>query len=157
MGPVPQDADAFKHVFSLKGSSGQSPCPWCKNCMGRLPSFEDDSGFAHIQSPQHHKFQRHTNDSFFAMVDELELVHGNAEVRKAKETKIRRELRAHRNPMVPRSPPALKIPRSCILGPHALPSGERRRYPTRVEPIHSSHMSEKGTSGACVGRVPPDH
>ena len=27
MGPMPQDADAFKHVFSLKGSSGQSPCP----------------------------------------------------------------------------------------------------------------------------------
>ena len=31
MGPMPQDADAFKHVFSLKGSSGQSPCPWCEN------------------------------------------------------------------------------------------------------------------------------
>ena len=39
MGPMPQDADAFKHVFSLKGSSGQSPCPWCKNCMHRLPFF----------------------------------------------------------------------------------------------------------------------
>ena len=85
MGPMPQDADAFKHVFSLKGSSGQSPCPWCKNCMHRLPFFEDASGFAHIKSPQHHKFQRHTNDSFFAMVDELKLVHGDAAVLKAKE------------------------------------------------------------------------
>ena len=33
-GPMPQDADAFKHVFSLTGSSGQSPCPWCSNCPG---------------------------------------------------------------------------------------------------------------------------
>ena len=32
--PMPQDADAFKHVFSLTGSSGQSPCPWCSNCPG---------------------------------------------------------------------------------------------------------------------------
>ena len=30
---LPQDAD-FKRVFSLKGSSGQSPCPWCSNCPG---------------------------------------------------------------------------------------------------------------------------
>ena len=25
---MPQDTDAFKHVSSLEGSSGQSPCPW---------------------------------------------------------------------------------------------------------------------------------
>ena len=85
MGPMPQDADAFKHVFSLKGSSGQSPCPWCKNCMHRVPFFVDDSGFAHIQSPKHHKFERHTIDTFFAMVHDLERVHGDADVRKARE------------------------------------------------------------------------
>ena len=32
--PMPQDADAFKHVFSLTGSSGQSPCPWYSKCPG---------------------------------------------------------------------------------------------------------------------------
>ena len=55
------------------------------NCMHRVPFFVDDSGFAHIQSPKHHKFERHTIDTFFAMVDDLERVHGDAEVRKARE------------------------------------------------------------------------
>ena len=68
-GPMPQDADAFKHVFSLKGSSGQSPCPWCSNCMGRVPYFEDDSGFAHYHSPHFNKFTLRTSETFFKMVD----------------------------------------------------------------------------------------
>ncbi len=75
-GPMPQDADAFKHVFSLKGSSGQSPCPWCSNCMFRVPYFEDDSGFAHIHSPMHHKFTRHSNESFTIMLEDLETAEG---------------------------------------------------------------------------------
>ena len=71
-GPMPQDADAFKYVYSLKGSSGRSPCPWCSNCMGRLPYFEDLSGFCHIHSPVYSKFTHHTNETFFMMVDDLE-------------------------------------------------------------------------------------
>ena len=77
-GPMPQDADAFKHVCSLKGSSGQSPCPWCSNCMARVPYFEDDSGFAHLHSPAHHEFTQHSNDTFFVMVFSLEIAEGDS-------------------------------------------------------------------------------
>ena len=71
---MPQDALAFQHIFSLKGSASQSPCPWCSNCMYRVPYFDDDSGFAHIICPDTSKFTKHTNDTFFMMVNELETI-----------------------------------------------------------------------------------
>ena len=80
---MPQDVDAFKHVFSLTGSSGQSPCPWCSNCMGRRRYFEDDSGFAHLHSPHYHKFKLKDSETIFLMVDDLERQHGA--VRKQRE------------------------------------------------------------------------
>ena len=40
--------------------------------MGRLPLFDDDSGFAHIHSPVYEKFTQHTSETFFMLVDDLE-------------------------------------------------------------------------------------
>ena len=51
--------------------------------MHRLPFFEDASGFAHIHSPHHHRFTKHSSETFLTMADDLEGVHGDA--RKARE------------------------------------------------------------------------
>ena len=40
--------------------------------MIRVPYFEDESGLAHIFSPEHHNFTRQTSDSFCMMADDLE-------------------------------------------------------------------------------------
>ena len=44
--------------------------------MGRVPCFEDDSGFVHMHIPAHGKFTQHSNETFFAMVDDLETFEG---------------------------------------------------------------------------------
>ena len=67
-----EDGAALKESFSLKGSSGCSPCGICSNVMGRCGFFEDDSGFSHVWSPEFHKCTFHTNATFFAMADEIE-------------------------------------------------------------------------------------
>lgn len=59
----PQDERAHKFGFSLKGASGLSPCASCDNCMGRVPYFEDESGFAHVLSPRYDKFKPRTQAS----------------------------------------------------------------------------------------------
>ena len=95
VGPMPQDADAFKHGFSLKASSGQSPCPWRSNCMARVPYFEGESCFPHIHSPEHRKFTQHCSGTFSMVADDLERLHGPT----LKEREIIYGLKASRTPL----------------------------------------------------------
>ena len=46
--------------------------------MGLVPYFDDASGFVHLDSPAHHKFTQHSNDTFFMMIDNLETLAGPA-------------------------------------------------------------------------------
>ena len=67
----PQDERAHKFGFDLKGSSGSNPCASCDNCMGRVPYFEDDSGFAHVTSPMYHKFRPRSRTSAIDALDHI--------------------------------------------------------------------------------------
>ena len=67
----PQDERAHKFGFDLKGSSGSNPCASCDNCMGRVPYFEDDSGFAHVTSPMYHKFRPRSRTSAIGALDHI--------------------------------------------------------------------------------------
>ena len=119
--------------------------------MIRVPYFEDEMGFAHIFSPEHHKFTRQTSDSSCRMPDDLERFSSPAlnDVLETGELAYGlnyepteflwyRQVRQH-----------LHFPHVVYWGPHALPTGERRHCSTHREPIHSSHMCEKGTSFRC--------
>ena len=66
-----QDCLAHKYALNLKGQSGNFPCGECENCIGRCAYFEDDSGFAHLQSPEYHKFRERTNERIYGMVDRI--------------------------------------------------------------------------------------
>ena len=116
--------------------------------MIRVPYFEDESGLAHIFSPEHHNFTRQTSDSFCMMADDLErffsptlndgletgeLAYGFNYDRTA--FLWCRQVRQH-----------LHFPHVVDWGPHALPTGERRHCSTHRDPIHSSHMCEKEAS-----------
>ena len=68
---TPQDERALKACYCLTGASGSSPCGECDNCMGRCRYFEDDSGFAHVWSPEYQKFKKRTHEQFFAMADDI--------------------------------------------------------------------------------------
>ena len=67
----PQDERAHKFCFGLKGSSGRNPCCSCENVMGRVPFFEDDSGFCHVLSPQYEKLRPRTSESAREVLDHL--------------------------------------------------------------------------------------
>jgi hypothetical protein len=73
----PQDERAQKFCFGLKGASGRNPCASCDNCMGRVPFFEDDSGFAHVLSPLARKFKPRTVESGQAVLEALALCAAN--------------------------------------------------------------------------------
>ena len=116
--------------------------------MIRVPYFEDESGLVHIFSPEHHNFTRQTSDSFCMMADDLERFFSPAlnDVLETGELAYGlnyepteflrcRQVRQH-----------LHFPHVVYWGPHALPTGERRHCSTHREPIHSSHMCEKGAS-----------
>ena len=67
----PQDERAQKFCFDLKGASGRNPCASCDNCMGRVPFFEDGSGFVHVLSPSVHKFKARTVETANAIIEAL--------------------------------------------------------------------------------------
>jgi hypothetical protein len=79
----PQDERAHKFGFDVKGSSGRNPCASCQNCIGRVPFFEDDSGFVHVWSPCYEKFIPKNSAAATEMLDALEHVakHGSAKER----------------------------------------------------------------------------
>ena len=68
----PQDERAQKYGFDLKGSSGRNPCATCNNCMGRVPFFEDDSGFVHVWSPCFEKCVPRTPAMAIELLDQVE-------------------------------------------------------------------------------------
>ena len=65
-------ADWKQHVatFNLKGYNGSVPCNVCKNCLGRCPEFSDPY-FLHVHSPEHSRFDLHTDASFRLAADEV--------------------------------------------------------------------------------------
>ena len=75
----PQDERAHKFGFALKGSGGSNPCGSCENCMGRVPFFEDESGFAHVLSTRYDKFRPRTEASVNELLGRLAdtAAHGN--------------------------------------------------------------------------------
>ena len=67
----PQDERAHKFGFALKSSNGSNPCGSCENCMGRVPFFEDESGFAHVLSTRYDKFRPRTEASVNELLGRL--------------------------------------------------------------------------------------
>ena len=66
-----QDLDAHRGVFSLNGCNGCKPCGKCHNCMGRVPYFEDESGFVHVLSPNIEKCKKWTRAGARAAYTEI--------------------------------------------------------------------------------------
>jgi hypothetical protein len=70
-GPFLADFEAVKFVCSQMGASGRSPCPYCRNIIGRWDYFEDDY-LVHMTSSEYGRFHEHDAASFLEMVDTIE-------------------------------------------------------------------------------------
>ena len=64
------DEKAHNELMSVKGASGSKPCPTCKNICRRL-NVASSSYLLDISSCNGQLFDRHTNETFYEMIDML--------------------------------------------------------------------------------------
>ena len=64
-------------TFGLTGYNGMVPCGICRNVIDRCDYFEDDY-FVHCYSSEHHRFHRHTPESFKELIDSVKHVAGHS-------------------------------------------------------------------------------
>lgn len=76
------DEKALKEIFALKGASGTKPCPTCSNIVQHLrPERLQGTRLVDIGCWNPERFEYHTNESFYSMVDCLQTALDNREPR----------------------------------------------------------------------------
>jgi len=64
------DERALKDVLSTKGATGNKPCCWCRNVVGRTRP-RPGSTLVHFDCSDEARFELHSIETFNAMVDDL--------------------------------------------------------------------------------------